>query len=432
MATKDRNTDPFGSVNASSASTGYPADFLAPGQDQGRKAARKEFDAAFALRDEDAIRVDMAQASRLFAEEGRDLRGKIGIGIVVFVALFFFSLCIRSTLGNGFISPLDVADGIAMHFQVWLGGFVGQPVTLDYAQMVEQHPGYYQVETRFVTSLVAAGCGVMLALAGSLYQMVFKNPIAAPTMLGVSNGVQIGLLIFVLIYQFTALQVVELRYVFSYAGAAAVLVCVLLLTRAICGKGHGFSIFELLMVGSIFSQLCGGVVQAITDTVMTDDLWEVYQTVSEASNLTLGTAEVVFIIIALAVTVVPVFLMRYAVNTVSYSDLEARLIGLDTSKLKIVCLVFGTIMVTAAQACMGTVSMIALVIPFISRGLFGTEFKHQFWGDLVLGAIVLLLCKDLVLMFPFYGMELTLGSVVTFVTLPFYVWIIASRQRGWK
>ncbi|MDO4501703.1 MAG: iron ABC transporter permease [Coriobacteriia bacterium] len=404
---------------------------LAPGQAEEQDRRLKEFDAALAL-GEDAFEVDLDQASIMLAEENRELRGKIiGCG-VLFAIIFLGSLCISPSLGVGFINPALVLDALAAHVQSFFGSIIGQPMDLTMEQMIQQHPAYYMVELRFGTSLAAALCGVLLAVAGSLYQMVFKNPIAAPTMLGVSNGISLGILLFVLIFRENALVMEGQRYLFSYGGAVIVLLLVLGLTKAICGRGKAFSVFELLLVGSIFSQLCGGVVQAITDTAMTDQLFEVYTQINEVTGVQMGVAGIVVLAIIAVVTLVPVFLARYAINTISYSDLEARLIGLDTEKLKVACLCFGTVMVTVAQVAVGTVSMIALIVPFISRALFGTEFKHQLWGDILIGAVLLLLCRDLVVLFPFSHMELTLGSVVGFVTLPIYVWIIASKQRGWK
>ena len=424
MASK--GTDIFGKVDA-------PADAGAaavPGQGEAAASQRRDFDPAFALRSTPEHTLE--QASELFREENRGLTGKIVAGGVLFAVLFFVSLCIAPSLGAGFMNPADVVDAVFAHIKYPLDALFGNAQNLGYAQLLELHPAYYQVEQRFSVSFVTALCGVMLAVAGSLYQMVFKNPIAAPTMLGVSNGISLGLLVFVLVFQAAALDMEVARVAFSYGGAVIVLLLVLGLTKLICGRGKAFSVFELLLVGTIFSQVAGSIVQVVTDSVMSDELWEIYQMVSEAMNTTIGPFALATLAVVALIALVPVFFMRYAINTIGFSDLEARLIGLDTTKLKVTCLVFGTILVTISQVNLGTVSMISLVVPFISRAVFGTEFKHQFWGDVLFGAIVLLVCRDLVLLLPFYHMELTLGTVVSFVTLPLYVWIIASRQRGWK
>lgn len=417
----------------------YPADLLggeetlAPGQ--GERSGKRRFEKRAGLDDSSPAFAEsehLAQnVNALFEQDKRALKGKIAGGIAIFAVVFLVSLCIKPNVGSGFMNPADVLQAIAMHVALPVQQLMGNAPQFTHLQLVEQYPAYLQVEQRFAVSLVTALCGLLLAVAGSLYQMVFRNPIAAPTMLGVSNGVSLGVLVFVLVYGQAAVYMDGLRCVFSYAGAVAVLLLVLLLTKLICGKSRQFSIFELLLTGSIFSQVCGSVVQVVQDTVMSDELWEVYRQVSEATNSVITPVTIVTVLVVAAVTLVPVFLMRFSINSVSFTSLEERLMGLDTRRLKVLCLVFGTCMVIVAQVTVGTVSMVALVVPFVSRALFGTEFKHQLWGDLIMGAVLLLLCRDLVLLFPFYGMELTMGCVVSFITLPFYVWIVASKQRGW-
>lgn len=418
----------------------YPADLLggeetlAPGQEEhagkrrfGRRAGLDDSSPAFAENEHLAQSV-----SELFEQDKRALKGKVAGGIGIFVVVFLVSLCIKPNVGSGFMNPADVLQSIAMHVALPVQQLMGNAPQLTQLQLVEQYPAYLQVEQRFAVSILTALCGLLLAVAGSLYQMVFRNPIAAPTMLGVSNGVSLGVLVFVLVYGQAAVYMDGLRCAFSYVGAVAVLLLVLVLTKLICGKSRQFSIFELLLVGSIFSQVCGSIVQVIQDTVMSDELWEVYRQISEATNAVITPITIVTVLVVAAITLIPVFLMRFSINSVGFSSLEERLMGLDTRRLKVLCLVFGTCMVVVAQVTVGTVSMVALVVPFVSRALFGTEFKHQLWGDLIMGAVLLLLCRDLVLLFPFYGMELTMGCVVSFITLPFYVWIVASKQRGWN
>lgn len=374
---------------------------------------------------------DVVPVSKLHIESSKSLKAKIAAGVAAIVAVFAVSMCVEPEIGGGFMSPVDVLAAVGMHFKLAFQALSGNPANLNSLQVIEQCPAYFKIETRFAVTLVTLVCGFMLALAGSLYQMVFRNPIAAPTMLGVSNGVSLGVVVFVLVFQQAALNMDGLRWAYSYVGAVIALLLVLLITKLACGKGKAFSVFELLLVGTIFSQVCGAVVQVIQDSVMSDELWEVYQQVSEATSTVISPAVIAVVLIAALATCIPLFMMRFSINMVAFTDRDSRLMGLDPAKLKVACLVIGTVMVITAQVTVGTVSMVALVVPFISRAIFGTEFKRQMWGDIILGALLLLVCRDFVLLVPFFGTPLTLSSVVGFVALPAYVWVIASKQRGW-
>jgi ABC-type Fe3+-siderophore transport system permease subunit len=76
--------------------------------------------------------------------------------------------------------------------------------------------------------------------------------------------------------------------------------------------------------------------------------------------------------------------------------------------------------------------MVSLVVPFAARAVFGSEFRKQLLGNVLLGALVLLVCRDLVSCIPFVGDGVPLGTMVTFVTLPAFVWVMAIAQRQWN
>lgn len=389
----------------------------------------REEDEAF-LVDEQGV-VDAAKASDLSRQEKSALRKKVIVGLVILALVFTASASISVNYRGVFYSPLEVltvvGQGLAWMFQ----SLTGNPPELTTLDVTAMYPNYYQIWTRIGISFITVLCGILLAISGSLYQTVFRNPIAAPTMLGVSNGISMGVLVLVLQFGYAAPYMTAERYVYSYIGALAVLAIVLLLTRLASGKGQ-FSIMEMILVGSIVSQMLGAVIMYASDIFMDDDLWIVYQEVNEV--LTVDTDWVSYVSIGLAFlcTIIPVFFIRYSANAAGYSPEEARLSGIDPGRLRFVCLACGTVMIIAAQIHAGVVSMITLVVPFVSRALFGTEFRKQFWGDVIIGAILLLICRDIVSMIPFVGDGVPIGTVVSFVTLPLYVMILAARQRGWE
>ena len=99
--------------------------------------------------------------------------------------------------------------------------------------------------------------------------------------------------------------------------------------------------------------------------------------------------------------------------------------------MKIITMVLGTIMIAAAMIHCGSAGMISLVAPFIARALFGAEYRGQFWGNIMIGGTILVICKDIVGMIPFYGSHIPLGTVVDFVVLPIFVVIVVSQRRIW-
>ena len=99
--------------------------------------------------------------------------------------------------------------------------------------------------------------------------------------------------------------------------------------------------------------------------------------------------------------------------------------------LRVLSIIAGSIMILTAQVFVGSASSFALVVPFLARYLFGSEFRRQLWGNVLLGTIVLLICRDLTVLIPFPGIGLPIGVVAGAVTLPLFVWATTFSRKGW-
>ncbi len=371
-----------------------------------------------------------ARAERLMADDRRRMRRKVLICAAVLAVLLACSLCLTVSVQR-VMPPGEVLGCVALWFQVQWTRFFTTDVPLSTLQIMELQPRYFEVTSRFSISVLTALCGAMLALAGALYQYVFKNPIAAPTMLGVQSGVNVGIVILVLTLGTGALYATGARYLLCYGCAAAILLVVLLSGRLIGGRGT-FNVVNMLIVGSIVSQIAGTVITYITNLYMSTQLYEVYFEVQEQLNVDASVTSWIALFVAFAVSFAPIAAARFGMNALSMADDDARMLGVNVSALRIAALLSGSIMVTAATVYCGTVSMVSLLVPHIARALFGAEFRKQLVGNMLLGAILLLLCRDIVAIVPFLDTGIPIGTAVTWVTMPFFVWMLAVQQRSWE
>ena len=304
------------------------------------------------------------------------------------------------------------------------------------AEINKMCPAFYDVCGRVATLYIAILCGGMLTLAGSLYQTVFRNPIAAPTLLGVGNGVTLGIVVLVFIYGLDAAYHVPEHYLLCYSFALVVLGIVIGIA-VIIGRGSP-SVTDMLLVGTVFSGVLGQAIVFFTYFVFTDAQWDVYNNANEV--LSVGTDRLSLLVLTLVflVATTPVILARFRLNLVAFEQTDMRMSGANPTGLRIIALGCATILVIGAQIHMGTISMVALAVPFLSRLVFGAEFSRQAMGDLLLGAIVVVICNALVsfaniLLFQneIY-ISLPIGLIANLVTLPLFAWIMASQKRGWE
>lgn len=412
-----------------------PADKAKAASSRGKKAkeslGKLNDDDAFALRDDAAQGISFARAEQLMADDRRKSRRKYGIAGIVLLVVILFSLCVSNGYYCTFYSPLEVLQCYAQWPRLtFIQIFDPTSYAPAFYEVLASLPNYADIVSQGGQVLKYLVCGVLLAVSGMLYQNTFRNPIAAPSMLGVSNGVNVALLAMVFIFGTEASQHMDMYYLLTYVAGALVLVLVLFGGKWISGAGR-FNVVNMLLIGTIVSQLLGVVISYAQTLYMTDVQWEEFYLLQTASGLdSIWTA--VTLALGLAVAIVPVIVYRFRLNLISFSDGEARLLGVDPNKLRVLALACGSLMILTAQVNAGQVAMASLVIPFVVRAVFGAEFRRQLVGNVLVGAILLLVCGDLSSILVFQYIPLDLGTIVSVCTLPLFVWMLAVQQRGWE
>lgn len=358
----------------------------------------------------------------------------------VALAAVLLVLCVLS-LGIGvsrhqFIPADEVLRSVRAWFVITYNQlFCGKVyTTVDVQNMA---PFFYQMTTRVGVTYVAVVCGIILTISGMVYQSVFRNPVAAPTMLGVAGGLNIGLLVFTWVYGASVIYETVPHYLYAYGGGLAALVLVLVVSRLINGK-RWFSVVDMLLVGSIVSQVFGQIVLFVSYYVFDDSQWLLYTNLNEVLTVNTDPLAYAFLAVAFLISFIPIYLLRFRLNALSFSPEEARGMGVDQTRLRYLALFLGTIMVIVAMAHAGMVGMAALIVPFVARAYFGAETSRQITGNILLGAILVLLCRDIadmltmVIMGMGFGFEFPIGVVASLVCMPVFVWIIARQQRTWE
>jgi iron complex transport system permease protein len=142
----------------------------------------------------------------------------------------------------------------------------------------------------------------------------------------------------------------------------------------------------------------------------------------------------VFLVGALAVGLVPILLTRNSLNLVTFSDEEARSMGLNTGGLRGVALLCSAVLFIAAQIHCGEVGMLAMLVPHLCRYLFGSDTRRLVVGSMLLGATLLLLCRFIVALCAFhpYLWVVSLNTLVSVFTMPLMMVVMLKYRRGWN
>jgi len=372
------------------------------------------------------MQIGLSEIKNIITRDGLPYKRKMKILALVLVIVILFSLCLE-TIQHGIISPAKVVENYKLWIEYNLSKMFGWPLYHIKEDILANGTVYYDVISRLKITAITFVCGIMLAMSGSIFQSVFRNPMAAPTMLGVSTGVNIGILILVLQFGGFALNMPFEKYIYCYIGAAAMLMLVLAVGKMSSGKNK-MSVYDLLIVGAIVAQVVGAIQTFFIYNMENDELL-LYQEVSRAISVNTDNITFAFLGISILVCIVPMYFIRFSFNAVCFDNDDSKSLGVNSGLMKILTLILGTFMITAGMVHCGTVGMITLVAPFISRAIFGAEYRKVFWGNLMIGGILLVVCRDVASMIYFNAEGLPLGTVVNFVTVPIFVVIMISQRR---
>lgn len=375
--------------------------------------------------------VSFDEARRRLRVDRLSVRRKNLIFGIVLALVVVFSLCQGVSSVGLIYSPLDVIGCYASWIKLNIGAVFVPSLALEKTAVLAAYPMFNEVVTRFSYTIITVVCGVMLSVSGMLYQNVFRNPVAAPTMLGVSNGISVGQVLLVLVYGTAAAYRTSERYAFCIIGGAIVLALVVVLGKLASGK-RPLNVVDMMLVGTIISSLLGTVVNYVVNYVFTDTYWQAYYNLNNAVDLDASPFSVGILLACAFVSLAPVVAFRFRMNCIAFSDEDMRLFGIDPTRLRVVALVCGSVMILVAQTFCGTVSMVSLVVPFIARAVYGSEFRKQMMGNVLIGALLLLACRSLVSVVPFVGTGIPLGTMCTFVTLPAFCWVMVAVQKQWS
>ncbi|MCP5367990.1 MAG: iron ABC transporter permease [Hyphomicrobiales bacterium] len=327
------------------------------------------------------------------------------LGLAGLAALF----CLAATVGQ---YPLSLGDVVGA---LWRG-VNGTAADGDTAATV-------MLGIRLPRLAAALLVGLALAASGATYQTVFRNPLVAPDILGVSAGAGLGAVVAI----FLSLPVVAIQGMAFVFGLAAVAV-VYAMARLV--RGAHDPVLVLVLAGVVIGAVMGAGISVLTyladpyDQLPAITFW----LMGSLAGVTVTDLQAAWPPVVLGL--VPLFLLRWRVNLMALGEDEARALGVDTGRLRVLLVVCATLMTSAVVAISGTVGWVGLIIPHMARFLVGPEFSRLLPATLLIGAAYVLAVDTLAR--GLAGIEIPIGILNAFIGAPLFLWILARARRSWR
>lgn len=270
---------------------------------------------------------------------------------------------------------------------------------------------------RLPRTLTALYCGALLSVSGLLLQVLFNNPLAGPSILGISSGASLGVALAVMV------GVGSLGITFSSLAGALVYSLILLFVARFVK-----STLSLLLVGIMLSSFTGAFIDVIQ--VYAQELKLKYFTLWGMGSLQqVDSVGLTYLLVTLFIVVLLSLFIAKDLTVFSQGERFSKHLGVNINRLKWLIIIITSLAVAITTAFCGPISFIGIAVPNMVRIAFKTtNGLTLILGSLIFGPILLLLCDGLILLFDQHFI-LPINAVTAIFGGPFIIWIILKRLR---
>lgn len=265
--------------------------------------------------------------------------------------------------------------------------------------------------------LSAVFIGASLSAAGAAYQSMFRNPLVSPDILGVSSGASLGAAIAILCGQ--ANWVVQLA---AFTGG----VCAVALSYIISRKSPHSQTLSLVLTGSMVMALCNAGVTMIKYVADPNDVLQQITFWLMGSLTKTDMESFLWSGVPMTVGLAVVLLLRWRLNVLTLDEEEARSLGINVRRTRLIFIAASTLLSASAVCLGGLIGWVGLMVPHMARALVGADSGRLMPACAMLGGAYLLLMDDLAR--SILTMELPIGVVTSIMGAPFFVYLIIRRK----
>ena len=330
-------------------------------------------------------------------------------GLFIALGVLALGLLVAFTVGR---YPVTLADLIEVLVSRLAGRPTEVPPAVENVVLLVRGP-------RVVAAVLVGGA---LAVAGTAFQGLFRNPLVSPDILGASSGAALGAVLGI----YFSLGVIGIEGL-AFAGGLVAVAAVYVIGSLLHSRD---TILVLVLTGVVVGALLGagvGLVKYLADPynqlpAMTFWLLGSLAATTVSDLLPLTGPVVLGTIVLIA--------LRWQLNVMSLPEDEARALGLATGPFRIAIVAAATLVTSASVATSGIIGWVGLVVPHLARALVGPDFPRLIPTAALLGGGYLLFIDTLARTAA--PVEIPLGILTAVIGTPFFIWLLAGMQRTWS
>jgi iron complex transport system permease protein len=296
------------------------------------------------------------------------------------------------------------------------------PVSLQDIFNPDSRLGTLVFNVRIPRVLMAVMAGTCLAIAGTIMQGILRNPLASPYVLGIAAGASFGATLAIAL----GLQFVLGRYALFILAFIFSLITMFMVYGL--ASAHEASTETLILagiaIGSLFNAMVSFLIFISGESIYSIIFWIM-------GGLWGSSWEQVYIILpVLAIGFIIALWFSWDMNALSMGDEIATNLGVKVKLSKVIILTLASILTAVTISITGTIGFIGLVAPHIARMIIGTDNRFLIPASSLIGAMMLL-PSDTLSRTIINPAEIPVGIVTAMIGVPFFVYLLLKKRKGW-
>ncbi len=286
------------------------------------------------------------------------------------------------------------------------------------------------MKSRVPQSLTAMMAGAGLAVSGLLMQTVFRNPLAGPSVLGISSGASLGVAFVVLLsgsiggVALSKLGVIGEVTITLSAIIGSLLIMALIAFVAQKVRGN----VTLLIMGVMIGYIANAVIGVLKFFSAEEDI-RAYVIWGLGSFARVSGGQTTVFIVVMLILLPLSFLLIKTLNLLLLGDAYARNLGLNIKRARLTVVFCAGVLVAIVTAYCGPIVFLGLAVPHLCRGIFHTSNHAVILpASLLAGASLALLC-NLIARMPGFEGALPVNSVTALVGAPVVMWVLFNKRK---
>jgi iron complex transport system permease protein len=282
-------------------------------------------------------------------------------------------------------------------------------------------------QLRFPKTITALIAGCTLSVAGLILQIIFRNPLAGPYVLGISSGA--ALMVAISMMAGNALQIFSTNLIgksFIVVSAIAGSLCITILILAISKRVN--SNVVLLLIGLMLSQICGALQMALEYMADPTSLKAfVIWGMGSLSNTT--NSDLQIYVPSAVITILALLFFIKPLNALLLGQNYAQNSGVNFNKNRFWLILIASVLTGITTAFCGPIAFVGIAVPILSRMLFSSSKQHiHIFATLLIGSSMLLLA-DALCNTVIKNVSLPINMITTFIGAPLVIYLMFKNKH---